>query len=125
MYPCDQCTKNFLTTESLKSHQQRKHSTIEEKHELSDDNEKGDSKAGENPKGDENSNKLESTIREETGASAQDISESNNNNENETNTNCNACTRKNDITSLSVAIQCELENIDLKDVSVKMGPEGN
>lgn len=40
LYPCDQCTKNFLTSESLKSHQQRKHSIIEEKHELSDDNEK-------------------------------------------------------------------------------------
>lgn len=41
LFSCNQCTKNFLTADSLKSHQQRKHSVIEEKHELSDDNEKG------------------------------------------------------------------------------------
>lgn len=41
LFSCNQCTKNFLTADSLKSHQQRKHTVIEEKHELSDDNEKG------------------------------------------------------------------------------------
>lgn len=41
LFSCDQCTKNFLSVDSLKSHQQRKHSVIEEKHESSDDNEKG------------------------------------------------------------------------------------
>lgn len=40
LFSCDQCTKNFLTADSLKSHQQRKHSVFQEKHELSDENEK-------------------------------------------------------------------------------------
>lgn len=41
LFSCDQCTKNFLSADSLKSHRQRKHSVVEEKHESSDDNEKG------------------------------------------------------------------------------------
>lgn len=40
LFSCNQCTKNFLTADSLKSHQQRKHSVFGEKHELSDENEK-------------------------------------------------------------------------------------
>lgn len=101
LYPCDQCTKNFLTAESLKSHQQRKHSAIEEKHELSDDNEKGDNKTGK-------------TVIVEGEKSHQDtplleheILQSNNNNENESSAKCEACSQKKKINSLSVAVQCD------------------
>lgn len=121
MYPCDQCTKNFLTAESLKSHQQRKHSVIEEKHELSDDNEKGDFEIGKMPtsEDDENLNQLTTTVTvpEETGLSEQGDSKFNNNNESEASKNCDACCQKKEVNSSSVAIQCDVAIIDTKEVS--------
>lgn len=117
LYPCDQCTKNFLTTESLKSHQQRKHSAIEEKHELSDDNEKDDFNTDETAiKDGEKSNQLlVSTVQEDALISKMDGSQLNNNNDNELSTSCDACSQRKKINSSSVAIQCDVAIIDSKE----------
>lgn len=118
MYPCDKCTKNFLTAESLRSHAQRKHSAIEEKHESSDDNEKGNFNTDKTViPVEENANQLISTVNSETSISKQDVSQSNNNNENEATTNCNACLQKTGINSSSVATQCDMAIIDLNEES--------
>lgn len=101
LYPCDQCTKNFLTADSLKSHQQRKHSAIEEKHELSDDNEKGDFNTGKTAIVDDEKSHQETTLLEH------DVSQSNNNNDSESSTSCDACSQRKKINSSSVAIQCD------------------
>lgn len=115
LYPCDQCTKNFLTLESLKSHQQRKHSVIEEKHELSDDNEKHNDHSdrdelakdvGENTQ--EMSPTHNDTVDTQKGLFPSNI---NNNNDNELNANCTVCAQKNKINSSSIAIQCEVNDI--------------
>lgn len=101
LYPCDKCTKNFLTADSLKSHQQRKHSAIEEKHELSDDNEKGEFNTGrttleEGEKSQQNTTNLEP-----------EALQSDNNNESESSANCEACSQRKKTNSTSVAIQCD------------------
>lgn len=116
LYPCDQCTKNFLTADSLKSHQQRKHSAIEEKHELSDDNEKGDLNAAivENEESHEKTTLLE-----------HDASQSNNNNESESSTNCEACSRRKKINSSSVAIQCGETIIEAPTMQAKINVEND
>lgn len=101
LYPCDQCTKNFLTADSLKSHQQRKHSTIEEKHELSDDNEKGEIDSVKTAIGEGEKANQDATTSEH------EMPQSNNNNENESGANCEACSQKKKINSSSVAIQCD------------------
>lgn len=101
LYPCDQCTKNFLTADSLKSHQQRKHSAIGEKHELSDDNEKGDNNAGKTVIVEGEKSHPDTPILEH------EILQSNNNNENESSANCEACSQKKMTHSLSVAVQCD------------------
>lgn len=101
LYPCDQCTKNFLTADSLKSHQQRKHSTIEEKHELSDDNEKGEDNSIKT-----NVNENEKATQD-TAILENEILPSNNYNENESSANCETCSQRKNINSSSVAIQCD------------------
>lgn len=122
LFPCDQCTKNFLTAESLKSHQQRKHSGIDEKHELSDDNEKDKGKEKDSciperrgslediPSN--NANLTVSAVQKQTDNPENEISKlNNNNNDTETNANCIACSQKTKIRSASIAIQCEVDNI--------------
>lgn len=102
----------------MKSHQQRKHSVIEEKHELSDDNEKGDVKPDgvRIPEDGISLNQSISTVHIEKGVSDQDISQSNNNNEHETGTNCDACSQKKKMNSSSIAIQCDVAIIGSKEV---------
>lgn len=108
LYPCDQCTKNFLTSESLKSHQQRKHSDIEEKHELSDDNEKQNGHLDKQVSMDELEPNQEEMLMPVDEDSHQSIIINNNNNNNESNGNCTECCEKSKISSSSVAIQCEV-----------------
>lgn len=118
LYPCDQCTKNFLTADSLKSHQQRKHSTIEEKHELSDDNEKGEI------------NSIKTAIAQDEKAD-QDVnildhktSQSSNNNENEPGANCEACSQRKKVNSSSVAIQCDETITEVPSMQAKINVNG-
>lgn len=113
LYPCDQCTKNFLTSESLNSHQQRKHSDIEEKHELSDDNEK------QNDDLEKHSLKNEPCLEQVEAHKPVDLINNNNNNDNETNANCTECFKKTKITSSSVAIQCEAKNIQSGNIGIE------
>lgn len=101
LHPCDQCTKNFLTADSLKSHQQRKHSTIEEKHELSDDNEKGEINSVKSAMVEGQSAKQDGTVSEH------EMQQSNNNNDNELGASCETCSQRKKINSSSVAIQCD------------------
>lgn len=114
LYPCDQCTKNFLTADSLKSHQQRKHSAIEEKHELSDDNEKGAINGGKTAIVEGGKSQQDATI------SDHEILQSNNNNENESIANCEACSQKKKVNSSSVAIQCDAENDEVPLLQAKI-----
>lgn len=112
LYPCDQCTKNFLTLDSLKSHQQRKHSVIAEKHELSDDNEKEycEDEKHESPK--ESPNKLKISMQSDFLIPKKDDPPSNNNNNNDyepnAETNCMVCSKKAKTNLSSIAIQCEV-----------------
>lgn len=119
LYPCDQCTKNFLTADSLKSHQQRKHSAIGEKHELSDDNEKGDFDTGEavNKVGENSNQLLVSTAQENAPISEIGGFQSNNNNDNGLSTNCDACSQRKKINLSNVAIQCDVAIVDSLEVS--------
>lgn len=114
LYPCDQCTKNFLTLESLKSHQHRKHSVIEEKHELSDDNEKQNDRSDKDDLAKdvgENTQEMQpahsDTADSQKGTFPSNI---NNNNDDESNANCTVCAQKNKINSSSIAIQCEVND---------------
>lgn len=117
LYPCDECTKNFLTLDSLKSHQQRKHSIIAEKHELSDDNEKeNDQTDKEEPLEEAKPSDAPQTIQTDVANpekdAEKDVSQlknnnNNNNDDNETNVNCNECSQKMKINSSTKAIQCE------------------
>ncbi|XP_055309235.1 cilium assembly protein DZIP1L isoform X2 [Sitodiplosis mosellana] len=102
LFPCDQCTKNFLTLDSLKSHQQRKHTAIGEKHELSDDNEKDVS-----PKEVINNLSMQSISNIHNN---NENNSNNNNNDNEINADCMVCSQKMEskTNSSSIAIQCEL-----------------
>lgn len=103
LHPCDQCTKNFLTAESLTSHQQRKHSTVEGSHEMSDDNcEKCD--IGKN----EGEKSHESEDGEEKSTSEPNILQSNDNKVNESNTKCDACSERKKVSSSNVAVQCDV-----------------
>lgn len=120
MFPCDRCTKNFLSSDLLKSHQQRKHSVIEEKHELSDDNEKRDDHADDEFENEnENENEigknvpLQSEVQQTTPTKCVEshVPQSNNNNNNNNEsipTNCTECSNKGKINSSSIAIQCEV-----------------
>lgn len=120
LYPCDQCTKNFLTADSLKSHQQRKHSAIEEKHELSDDNEKGDFNTSKSVIAEDDKLHQGTTLLE------QNASQSNNNkNESESSTNCDACSQRKKINSSSVAIQCDETSIEIPAMQVKINEPNN
>lgn len=117
LYPCDNCTKKFLTADSLRSHQQRKHSTIEEKHELSDDNEKGHNNVAYDKKINETEapklvSNAEKDQKEEINAleleSAQTPTETlnTNNNDGKPTQNCAECSKKLKTVSSSVAVQC-------------------
>lgn len=122
LYPCDQCTKNFLTMNQLKSHQQRKHVVIREKHDLSDENEKNVILATHEEK---ELSSLQSNQKEES----QSINNNNNNNDNDNSSNCIVCTQRTESksNSRSVAIQCEV-NIEQKnhnDITVEIIPNGN
>lgn len=113
LYSCDQCTKNFLSFDSLKSHQQRKHTAISEKHELSDDNEKQNDYINRISFVQEaNLNKVDVI------SSAKEVLQSNANNksyeiDNISNNNCTICSQKMKINSTSIATQYE-ESIHLK-----------
>lgn len=113
LYPCDQCTKNFLTADSLRSHQQRKHSTIEEKHELSDDNEKGEINSVKTAIVEGEKSKQDTTILEH------EMLQFNNNNENESGANCETCSQRKKINSSSVAIQCDETIIEVPSIQAK------
>lgn len=115
LFPCDQCTKNFLTADSLRSHQQRKHSTIEEKHELSDDNEKEKNSPKEknvvtdSPKPSIPVEKeLEQHINDSEQGTKQDERTVDNNND-VPKDRCSECAKKSKVNSSSVAVQCEGE----------------
>lgn len=101
LFPCDQCTKNFLTADSLRSHQQRKHSTIAEKHELSDDNEKG--KDSPIP---DSTPMVEKELKDHINVIDQENVQLNNNNNGYSNENCAECSKKMKVNSSSVAVQC-------------------
>lgn len=112
LFPCENCHKNFVSSELLKSHQQRKHSAIEEKHELSDDNEKQDGdKIEQNPKN-------ELCLKQIEVEEPVEFINNNNNNDNESIANCNECSKKIKVTSSSVAIQCEASNIQNVNIEV-------
>lgn len=122
LFPCDQCTKNFLSLDLLKSHQQRKHSVIEEKHELSDDNEKNDDSGG------KKSNEIDlspSPLVQSTPTECLEPHASllknnnNNNNDNESNSNCKECAKKVKIHSSSIAIQCEVNSSKAEQVELE------
>lgn len=115
LYPCDQCTKNFLTLDSLKSHQQRKHTVIEEKHELSDDNEKDNNVVEKDLSPKVSPHKVDSLTpngvenrQNEIADSNSNKNNNNNNNDNEPNANCLICSEKLKTNSSSVATQCEV-----------------
>ncbi|XP_031625714.1 zinc finger protein Dzip1 [Contarinia nasturtii] len=114
LYPCDECTKNFLTVDSLKSHQQRKHSVIAEKHELSDDNEKENYLTdNEELAEDTKPTNAHQTIQDDVISAEKEVSQlknSNNNNNsdgNELNVNCTECSQKMKVNSSTKAVQCE------------------
>lgn len=117
LFPCDQCTKNFLTADSLRSHQQRKHSTFQEKHELSDDNEKEKNSPKEknivlvSPKPNTPVEKeLEQHINDSERGTIQDERAIDNNND-VPKKSCTECSKKSKVSSSSVAVQCEGENV--------------
>lgn len=112
LYPCDQCTKNFLTLDQLKSHQQRKHIVIREKHESSDDNEKDVILATYEKN---KSIPLQSRQKEESQLISNNNSNNRNNNDEDNDVKCIVCTRRTELkcTASSIAIQCEV-NIDQK-----------
>lgn len=116
LFPCDQCTKNFLTADSLKSHQRRKHSetseSIAEKHERSDSSEKPkDIKENETvaePNG--NTQSEPKSLKEQINSAEREILQlNNNNNDDEPNANCATCLKKSKVDSTTVGIQCEVE----------------
>lgn len=118
LYPCDQCTKNFLTMDQLKSHQQRKHTVIREKHELSDDNEKDAILATHEEKKHlslESSQKEESQLISNNNNNNKNINNNNDNDNNVNCINCIVCTQRTESksNSSSIAIQCEV-NIEQK-----------
>lgn len=133
LYPCDQCTKNFLTADSLKSHIQRKHS--EEKHESCDENEKDKSKEkeeeiekGENNDCEERKNITENVSNKTNVENAEPQQQepdskmgesqlNNNNNEGENGANCTTCSEKSNINSSSKAVQCEVTNSGPKETT--------
>lgn len=132
LFPCNQCTKNFLTADSLKSHEQRKHSPIEEKHESSDDNEKETSGKEVNEKkiNEKEISDKEAIVKESNQANANTTKEntdkneplksqeenqteiahqvevSNNNNNDQKTNDCTVCSKKMAMTCTHVAIQC-------------------
>lgn len=110
LFPCENCHKNFVSSELLKSHQQRKHSTIEEKHELSDDNEKKDDHVAElNTQAIDELEKSPAPQLSPSKCIESNVSSTNNNNNDESNTiNCTECSKKSKIYSSSIAIQCEV-----------------
>lgn len=117
LFPCDQCTKNFLTADSLRSHQQRKHSTFDEKHELSDDNEKEKNSSKEkNIVKDAPKPKtpveieLDQYINDSEQATKQDQRALDKNNE-VPKESCTECSKKSKLSSSSVAVQCEEEAV--------------
>lgn len=118
LYPCDQCTKNFLTLDSLKSHQQRKHTVIGEKHELSDDNEKENGVDGKHVSPKESPNKLKISMQSDFKIPQKNNPPSNNNNNNDfepnAETNCMVCSKKARTNLSSIAIQCEVSTFSNK-----------
>lgn len=117
LFPCDQCTKNFLTADSLRSHQQRKHSTFEEKHELSDDNEKEKSPPKKEntvmespqPKTPVKEELEQHTNDSERGTQQHELAIDNNNDVSKE--SCTECSKKSKVSSSSVAVQCEGEKV--------------
>lgn len=127
LFPCENCHKNFVSSELLKSHQQRKHSAIEEKHELSDDNEKKDDHAAEiNAQA---IDELEQSLAPQLNPSKcieSNASSTNNNNNNESNTtNCTECSKKTKIHSSSIAIQCEVSSSTAEQIELAIEANTN
>lgn len=114
--------------DSLKSHHQRKHTVIGEKHELSDDNEKDDRIEEKEKPPKEDSNQKDSSVQSVNDNFEKEVPQShnNNNNDNEPNANCTVCSQKtkSKTDSSSIAIQCEVspisnENIETQSVQEK------
>lgn len=104
----------------MKSHQQRKHSGIEEKHELSDDNEKGTADADKMPEAENKTSQQMAQNLERPVISEHEAAQSNNNNENESSTNCDACSQRKRINSANVAIQCDVEIVENSTIQTKI-----
>lgn len=151
LFPCNQCTKNFLTADSLKSHEQRKHSPIEEKHESSDDNEKETpgkevnkkeindkdisdkgviDKESNQPKANMNTEENEPSKSQEKNQTeiADQVEVSNNNNNDQEINDCTVCSKKMAMTCSHVAIQCgddafTKNNVEENEIKITTGTE--